>query len=683
MFFQSVFWLHDGNESAYNQLGWHFFKNDVWRFPLGNNPNYGGEFGSSIVYTDSIPILALFFKLIKVFFTENFQYFSVWYLICFYFQLFFSYKILKKFTKSSSYSFIGSLFFLISPIFIYRVDYHVGVAGQWVLIYALYLSLVDKVDKYKFSWMFLIILSSLIHFYFTGMIFAAYAILKIFNFFREKQKFLELIKDFTIIIIPTFFTLYIIGYFEIRMADSIGLGFGDYKFNLLSIFDPVNSYHKISWSWFLPDIILSQGEEIEGFNYFGLGQILMVLFSLIIFLKQKNNPNLTSIKNNQEIKNFIFVSIIFTLWALSNKISIGSYTILEVPLNKYIFGLLSIIKSTGRVFWIVNYFFLILSLIIIYKCLGNKNSVLAITFFFIIQIGDISSGLKDRIGQHTNKNESFLLKDEIWDNLLNKYKIVKTTYPISWSPFVNNFSYIMEKYNIEKTNLVVLVRMNRKLVADARYNLYDVFRKKKLENNTVYLIDGLGHLRNLKYIFKNENVGFFYRDNVWSMVENEKEIMNVNDIDLFNEIEPKILDINKTSDLYFENKNNYYGLGWSHNFRKLGIWSEGPISTLLFKTAKKYDGIKLEVFCSPYISSKNESMEFDIYVNDIFNKKVKFQTSKKDKKIDIFIKGNLIKDENQKIDFHFKNLVSPYETYESPDSRKLGILLKKIRISEI
>ena len=112
----------------------------------------------------------------------------------------------------------------------------------------------------------------------------------------------------------------------------------------------------------------------------------MVLFSLIIFLKQKNNPNLTSIKNNQEIKNFIFVSIIFTLWALSNKISIGSYTILEVPLNKYIFGLLSIIKSTGRVFWIVNYFFLILSLIIIYKCLGNKNSVLAITFFFIIQI---------------------------------------------------------------------------------------------------------------------------------------------------------------------------------------------------------------------------------------------------------------------------------------------------------
>ncbi len=681
--FQSVRWLHDGNESAYNQLGWHFFKNDIWRFPLGNNPNYGGEFSSSIVYTDSIPILALFFKLTKIFFTENFQYFSFWYLICFYFQLFFSFKILKKFTESTSYSFVGSLFFLISPIFIYRVDYHVGVAGQWVLIYALYLSLVDKIDKYKFSWMFLHILSSLIHFYFTGMIFAVYAILKIFTFFSEKQKFLKLVKDFAIIIIPTFITLYVIGYFEIRMADSIGLGFGDYKLNLLSIFDPVNSYHQISWSWFLPDIILSQGEEIEGFNYFGLGQILMVFFALIVFLNQKNNSNLVLIKENKEIKNFIFVSILFTLWALSNKISLGSYTILEIPLNKYIFGLLSIIKSTGRVFWIVNYFLLILSLIIIYKSFGRKNSIIAIILFFIIQLGDISAGLKDRIGQHSVKNKNFLLKDQIWDNLLSKYKIIKTTYPVSWSPFVSNFSYIMEKYKIKKTNLVVLVRMNRKLVASARYNLYDNFRKKILEKNTVYLIDGLGHLRNLKYLFKDENVGFFYRDNVWLMANNEKEIMSESDIEFFNKIEPKILEIDQMVDLYFEEKNNYYGLGWSHNFRKLGVWSEGPISTLLFSTQENYDGLKLEVFCAPYVSSKKENLEFDIYVNDVFIKKVEFKKSKNDEKIDIFIKGDLLKSKNQKIDFHFKNLVSPYETYESPDSRKLGILVKKVRINKI
>ena len=73
----------------------------------------------------------------------------------------------------------------------------------------------------------------------------------------------------------------------------------------------------------------------------------------------------------------------------------------------------------------------------------------------------------------------------------------------------------MEKHKIEKTNLVILARTNRKDAANARYRLYDNFRKKTLASDTVYVVHGIGHLRHLKYLFKNENVGFFYRDNAW------------------------------------------------------------------------------------------------------------------------------------------------------------------------
>ena len=62
IYFQSIKWLHSGNDSTLPQLSWHFFKNDIWRFPLGSNPNYGDGIGSSIVYSDSIPILPLIFK---------------------------------------------------------------------------------------------------------------------------------------------------------------------------------------------------------------------------------------------------------------------------------------------------------------------------------------------------------------------------------------------------------------------------------------------------------------------------------------------------------------------------------------------------------------------------------------------------------------------------------------------
>ena len=64
--FQNKNWLYLGDLSTY-QIGWEFFRNDSWRFPLGLNPNYGLDFGTSIVYTDSIPILAFIFKLLKNF----------------------------------------------------------------------------------------------------------------------------------------------------------------------------------------------------------------------------------------------------------------------------------------------------------------------------------------------------------------------------------------------------------------------------------------------------------------------------------------------------------------------------------------------------------------------------------------------------------------------------------------
>ena len=63
--FKNTEWLHDGNESAAEQLAWYFFRNDIWRFPLGVNPNYGEELSSSIVFSDSIPILALFGQKLK------------------------------------------------------------------------------------------------------------------------------------------------------------------------------------------------------------------------------------------------------------------------------------------------------------------------------------------------------------------------------------------------------------------------------------------------------------------------------------------------------------------------------------------------------------------------------------------------------------------------------------------
>ena len=167
------------------------------------------------------------------------------------------------------------------------------------------------------------------------------------------------------------------------------------------------------------------------------------------------------------------------------------------------------------------------------------------------------------------------------------------------------------------------------------------------------------------------------------MVMNEKERMNDNDKKTFNEIKPKLLDINEKKNLNIRDADSYYGFGWSHNLDKPGIWSDGSISTLLFRTDKNYGDLKLEISCRPYITKKNNILEMDIHVNNSFNKNVKLTNGDQDKKIEILIKEEFIENNEIKIDFNFKNPVSPYEVLESPDSRKLGILVKNIIMSPI
>ena len=367
-------WIHhSSSDLAQSHIGWYFFKNDIWRFPFGSNPNYGSEFGNSIIFSDSIPILALFFKLLSPLMPNNFHYFSIWYFLCFLLQIYFSYKIVFYFTKSKNFSLISSLFFLIAPIFILRMSLHPALAGHWLLLFTLYLCLVKNHNDSKLNWIFLISLSCLVHWYFTVIISITFITYTLLNYLINKKNFFKIVKDFLLTFLTLLFVMYIVGYFEVRAVDGLGIGYGELKLNLLSIFDPAIAERKESWSWILPDIKMPNAEDQEGFNYLGIGQILMIAISLIFFLKNKNSQNLLKFKKNTKIKIFLYISIILTMLALSNKISFGQYTLIEIPIHKFIYASLSLMRSSGRLFWIVNYFLVILSIIIIFYSLKEKN----------------------------------------------------------------------------------------------------------------------------------------------------------------------------------------------------------------------------------------------------------------------------------------------------------------------
>ena len=80
----------------------------------------------------------------------------------------------------------------------------------------------------------------------------------------------------------------------------------------------------------------------------------------------------------------------------------------------------------------------------------------------------------------------------------------------------------------------------------------------------------------------------------------------------------------------------------------------------------------------PYISNKNKDFKMEIFFNDKLYKTIFFNNEKSISKIKITLKKEDFNIDNI-INFRFSGLLSPFEIFESPDARKLGVLLKSIR----
>ena len=664
-------WLYSHVDLSTYQIGWYFFKNDQWRIPLGLNPNYGVDLKNTIIFSDSIPLLAFFFKFFfKIFKVNNeiiFQYFSLWYFICFFLQLFFSFKIINFLTKNSIFSFLSSIIFLLSPVYLFRISQHSALVGHWLILFTLYLLITDDEFKKRKKWFFLIIISSLIQLYFTYIILISFVIFLLNKFYKKKKiYFIDLF-----FIIFTFFSLYLVmlfvGYFEIRLIDGIGGGYGDYKLNVLSILDP--GYHSNFWSTIMPDIKLSALEENEGFNYFGLGSLILISITLFFFFKNKSKIYFIKKKII-----FIIYSIILTALALTNKISIGDLQILNLEINKYIFASLSFFRASGRIFWPVYYLILIFSFFFLYKNLSQKKSIFIIIICLLIQLIDISGAIKkhsDRISQFKINNSEEL------NYLFKKKKNLISVNNFNNNPNFSQLSFFSERFGIKKTNVINLSRFNREKLAEKRYEIYKNLYNKKIDRDSIYIIDSLSHLRNLQKIFK-DNMYFYQVDKFWVMVDPENKLINKNSL---SPIDFKIIIPNYNYEFSILSEDNFLGLGWSHNNIKGGIWSDGYIASLLMNVQNLNKSLIFEISCEPYLNNKHQKQNIEIFYNNILIKKINFDFNKKSSNLIKFeLKKELITDNNIELKFFFKNPGSPSHYNESPDSKKLGISIKNLII---
>ncbi len=68
----------DGGDPSQHYLGWEFYRRSDWFFPLGLTDQLAYPLKTSVIYTDSIPLFAVFFKLFRHILPAQFQYFGIW-----------------------------------------------------------------------------------------------------------------------------------------------------------------------------------------------------------------------------------------------------------------------------------------------------------------------------------------------------------------------------------------------------------------------------------------------------------------------------------------------------------------------------------------------------------------------------------------------------------------------------
>jgi len=655
-----------------DQLAFKFFINDKWHFPIGKNPNYGIEAGNSIVFSGAVPILSLIIKLIAKFLPYNFQFISLWFVICFTLQLFFSYLIINYFTKRNLYSFISSFFFIICPILLYRIPIHITLVAQWIILLCLYYELTNnKFIKKEFFYSFVFPLSILIHFYFLPMlIIIKYAFL--LKDYLDHRNIKKNLREILIPLVPLLIVAYISGYFQISAFDAMGFGYGYYSFNLAGFIDPKTPNDKLNWSILFKDIENPSGQS-EGFSYLGIGGIILFIFFFISFFRNKE-----SIKH---IKlPIIIIFIICFVLSISNIIYLFNDVILEYELPKSIYGLLSIIRASGRFIWILYYLIIIFGIISIFQLFINKNnSLIIISCILVIQLIDLSPALKNYYnGNVFNKIEINNVNKNFWKTISKDFPIIKTTYYKNTSNIFPAISNQILENDFLKSDIARLGRYDRNKASSNRNKLYSQLNNKKLDENTAYVIDNINHLRYLKYLYKSENVGFFYVDDVWFMLPNYKDKMSQNDIDKLNEINIVEIKENKKHSFLINGLNEPLGLGWSFTSENGGIWTEGNEFNILFKFKPEINKVyKMKLKINSVFKKPNENLIGYVKVNDYIVKNFEFKNS-----IHNFFEFNIpsVQDEIYKIDIIIKNPTSPLDLLQSADGRMLGLLIESLEI---
>ena len=139
--------LNSGADPSQHYLGWQFYRGSELRLPyLGMSYNTVYPYRTSVLYSDSIPLLALLFKPFSALLPATFQYMGLWGLANFALQGLLAQKIAWRISGAEERGIAvqagtvaASVLALLYPVLTIRMFAHTALAGNWLILLGLWL----------------------------------------------------------------------------------------------------------------------------------------------------------------------------------------------------------------------------------------------------------------------------------------------------------------------------------------------------------------------------------------------------------------------------------------------------------------------------------------------------------------------------------------------------------------
>ena len=541
------------SDSDFHYLGWAYFQHEPWHFPIGQIENYNYPTGTNIGFTDSIPLVAIFFKFFSFLLPETFQYFGIWLLSCHILAGFFTYKLLKRYTHNVPLLILSLLLVSFCPVLIYRM-LHPALCAHWVLIASIYYytQKANKANVYLINkkQIIVLILSAMINPYLFLMIIGFSLILPFKHYFFDKL--ISFKRAVTYVIIPIISTLvswYIIGMVSFGSKDDsmeVENAYGLYGLNLNSL------YNSSGFSSVFPQLPSYTVQQYEGYAYLGLGVFILIIISVIFLAFKLFSIQRRAFKNYVWLLPFIVLLVVLTLFSISNKVSLNEQLLFEFGLPDIVLKIGNIFRASGRFVWVLYYTILLGALICFLKLkFSDKIKVILLCLIVGLQFYDIKLFLTSKdygYGDYKVKP----LNEKKWVALTSNFERI-VTYP----PFENNLVY-----NLDYQDLCFIALQNKLpitcgYVARNSGTANTEFKAKlelEIKNGIISATDlfiiAPDYLKDFNALIYKNKVEFGFIDGYYYLYSKENDTM---DQHRFSELETSKKD-SITAELTFRNK---------------------------------------------------------------------------------------------------------------------------------